>query len=169
MWWVIWLFLAIAAEVMGGGMTLLFPGAFLLAFSMTVVYGWLTGMGIGALAMITTELLFGRDGSTLWLLPVICGLAEIWRKRGDCAMAFTQWLPGLVLSLLYGAATLIQENGSVLPFAFRAPMAGAIWTLVGTVVCGAIAMPLTIWGHDWLADKLELAQYRHARLKRDGN
>jgi hypothetical protein len=159
----------VAAELLAGAAGLLFPGALLLAFFLTVAHNWRVGCCVGLPAMAVVEVLFGRHGGTLLpLVAVAVAGAHAWRKLGDRSHVLTQLFPGALIGLSYALVAQLVEGGTLLPPRLSLSLLTLVRQSAVGLLLGALGLPLLVLIVDGLARRLDFRQYHQRAYIRGG-
>jgi hypothetical protein len=156
-------FFAVALETVMGSYGIWFPVCAYWTFYLAVASGWRSALLVAVLCGLFVDTLFRRAIPVSPLLLCACvGLAIFWLHRIESESIILHAVPGMMIPVI-----------CLVPFgilaAYYAGDVDPIYTwfanLVFAMMCGAVALPLSIFGLDSLANTLELPLYADARQK----
>jgi len=102
--------------------------------------------------------------SATMILPGVMGLAQFWRREGNCKVTGYQTVPGGLCGLWQAGILLTMESFSREQMNWRLSV-HMLWIIVQYLGFGVILLPLLCRTWDRIAGRLALPRYREIQQK----
>jgi len=152
-------FALVTLEIAAAGLGLALPAVAPVAFYLGVAHGTAMALAFSVPAIMAVEIVLGRSGTALIVLPVLLLLVQQWRENGARDAVEGQAAIGALLGGLCAMAQLLVEHGSLLPPGFPLSFAHLLANGASGAATGALLVPAVVWGMDFLAARMDLPRY----------
>ena len=136
------------------------------AFYLTVIYGWRLLFFPLVLAGVVMDLTLGRSFvyHAALILPGVMGLAQFWRREGNCRVLAYQMVPGGLCGLWQAGILLALESFGRERITWRLVLHN-LWIAAQYTGFGVILLPVLCRIWDRIAGRLTLPRYREIQQK----
>jgi hypothetical protein len=152
------IFTSIYIEVITGRMGLIIPFTAVSIFYLSITFGWKRGLWLSIIAGTVIDMLYGRSIIvTPYLMLFTVAASMFWLHKGDPVSILPNLIPGATAAFLVSFPLLAVNAYQTKTYLEN------LYTLIISVVAGAVLLPLMIALFDYLAYKQGLPLYRKAK------
>ena len=152
-------FFAIMMEIGCGSLGIIFPGTFFLSFYLTACSNKTTGIVIGAVTCVISEVFLGRNSTTLPLLIPLTLYAKFWSLSADRNYQVTQFISGALIGFCYQIFCCFGENLHLSYFYILRDIS-FIQSIIITTSISAIGLPIMLLIFEFTSRKIDMNIFR---------
>lgn len=167
-WILVCSLLAVGIELVAGSHGVVLPLFAAVAFCLLVAQGARRALPVLILVGAVLDLAYGRPlPAQAVLLVLLAGVADAWRRHGDCRHPLLQFVPGLAVGTLAAVVLVVLvclPGGASLGWPVLAHYG---WIAVQAVIGGTVLTPLVMALLDGGGKRLGLPLYARARNRQE--